>query len=550
MVDPNQQMYNQQPMVDPNQQMYNQQPMVDPNQQMYAQQPMMDPNQQMYAQQPMMDPNQQMYNQQPMMDPNQQMMNPQQPMGAAPQQTISQEEHVEKPKKSIPILPILLILIVGVGGFFGYKFFFNNRMVVETEIKSVLKAADKGLDVLLKNSTNLDSSKEIIGYSGTLTIDSDYAANGIDLTKLKNYQIKYNGASDSKTNTSSLHATLYRAGMPFVDIKTLTKEDNAYMALGDIYGKVIKVDADTSIINANVDRTAQIKASKDLIERIQPIIIEYLDDSKITKTKEEIVIDGRSGKYNKISYTFNINETSKYLAEQCLKDEKIIEDIAIYLQKSTDDVKTLLEDAKNSSDATKDEVLIISAYKKTFSTKASKIDIVNYDNNSPEDKSIVELTFDKETTNFKISSATQELYNGTITDKELHMKNPEDTIALNAKFDDKNITGDMTISSNGVMLQADLESKNTDSNVKTTVNLNMSSGNETFNISFVNDMNVSADGKVEELDTTYAVTTDQISPEEQQYIYNQMQSKLQTLTSDLVTAQYRQTGSFSNLFNK
>lgn len=57
------------------------------------------------------DPNQ-MYNQQQVIQPQPQV---QQPFN---NNTVSTEFHEEKPKKSIPLFPIVLVLLVVVGGFF------------------------------------------------------------------------------------------------------------------------------------------------------------------------------------------------------------------------------------------------------------------------------------------------------------------------------------------------------------------------------------------------------------------------------------------------
>jgi len=570
MMDPNAQMYGQQPMMNPNAQMYGQQPMMNPNAQMMGQQPMMDPNAQMYGQQPMMDPNAQMMGQQPMMDPNAQMMGqqpmmgqnpqmtPQQGMGMPPQQPIdnnqiSTETHEEKPKKKLPILPILLILILGVGGFFGYKLFFNNKLVVETEIKTMLTAANKGIDAFLKNTTNLDSSKNIIGYTGTLTMESDYVSMvdgvGIDLTKLKDYKLTYTGASDAANNASSLHATLSNAAGPFIDIKTVTKDNNAYLYLGDIYGKIIKMDAETAVINANVDKSAQLKATKDLIERTEPLLLAYIEDSKIDKTSEEKTINGRSKKYNKISYTFKSLETKQYLLGEYLKDDKILDDLAIILEKTKEEVKTEIETEKNATEG-ENGVVVINAYKTTFSTSAEMIEIVFYDEQNADNKSTIELTFDGDTTKFRILENAEEVYTGKITDNEFHMTNSNQSMDLNVKFDDNNISGDLSASVDGATMFIDFSSKNDDSTVTTKVDFNIASNGEEMNFSIKNEMKVTTEAQVDGFDTTYAVTVDQITPEEQQYIYTQLQQKLQVIAQDLMGVQYRVNDDLNSFFNK
>ena len=570
-MDPNQ-MYNQQPMnqtypnqgMNPNQ-MYNQQPMnqtypnqgMDPNQ-MYNQQPVnqtypnqgMDPNQ-MYNQQPMnqaypnqgMDPNQ-MYNQQQVVQPQPQV---QQPFN---NNTVSTEFHEEKPKKSIPLFPIVLVLLVAVGGFFGYQLFFNNKAVVETEIKTLFKATNSGLDALLKNTTNIDSSKNIVGYTGTLTIDSDYAADGIDLTKLKNYKFTYSGASDSKTNSSSFHGTLNNAYGPYIDIKTLTKDNTAYVQLGDIFGKVIKVDTETSIVNANIDRTAQIQASKILIEKTEPILMEYVDESKIERTSEEKNFNGKEKKYNKISYAINLGDAEKYIAQKYLDDKEIIAALSILLEQSEDEVKETLQNV-NSSTSDDNKIIMINAYKNTLSLKAEAMEIISYSNDNTDSKSVIELTQKDNGTNFRLLNANNdELANGVITEDEFHMYNKDRTIELNAKFDDNNISGNYAINSSNVSMNVDFNSKNDNNKVDQVLKLSITANGQTMNITFNNQMEVTTEAVVENLDTTYAVTAEQITPEERQYIANQLQQKIAGLENDLITAQYRKDTSLVDFFKK
>ena len=538
----------QQPMMDPNAQMMQQQPMMDPNAQMMQQQPMIDPNAQMMPQQPMVNPNAQMMPQQPMMDPNAQMM-PGQPQNQA-EQPPQNETPEEKKEKKTPIFVLIIVaLLLGVGCYFGYLIFFNNKTVVQAEVSTLLKATSTGLDAFLNNTTNIDSSKNIVGFNGTLTMDSNYTADGIDLTKLKNYKIEYNGASDSKTNSSSFHGTISNASGPFIDIKTLTKGDIAYISLGDIFGKVLKVNADTSVINANVDRSAQIKATQKLIEKTEPILKEYIDDSKIeTKTVKKVIKDDEEKKYNKISYKFDVDETKKYLAKQYLNDDEIIELLTIVLEKSKDGVKDELQSMIDSTIST-DKIIVVDAYKRPFITRAEEIDVVSYYKSYPDSKSIIEFKFNTDVIDFKVLSNEKELYTGKVSGREFSINDVDGTMDVNITFDDNEITGHYGLSASETTITADFSSKNEKSKVTSTLALSINGRA----ISFKNEMNVTAKGVVEELDTKNAVTTEELTPEEQQYLYNQLQQKLSIISNDIVTAQtaqYRMTSDITNIFKK
>ena len=532
----------QQPMTDPNAQMMQQQPMTDQNAQMMQQQPMMNPNAQMMQQQPMMNPNAQMMQQQTMPNPNGQIVQ-QPPQNQAQPPQDNQEE--KKPEKKTPIFVlILVILLLGVGCYFGYQIFFNNKTVVQAEVSTLLKATSTGLDAFLNNTTNIDSSKNIVGFSGTLTMDSNYAEEGIDLTKLKNYKIEYNGASDSKTNSSSFHGAISNASGPFIDVKMLTKEDSAYISLGDIFGKVLKVDADTSVVNANVDRSAQIKATKKLIEKTEPILKEYIDENKIETETVKKKIQEDEKKYNKISYKFDVDETKKYLAKQYLNDDEIIECLTVLLEKSKDGVKKELQDIV-SSDITTGEIIAVDAYKRPFITRAEEIDVVSYYKSSPDSKSIIEFKFSTDVIDFKILSNETELYNGKVSGREFSIRDVKGTVEANITFDDNEIRGHYGLRTGDSTVTAEFSSKNEKSKVTSTLALSI----DGRNISFKNEMNVTEKGVVEELDTSNAVTLEQITPEEQQYLYNQLQQKISIITNDLVTAQYRMTNDFTNITN-
>ena len=579
MYDPNMQMPQQQPMYDPNMQM--QQQAYNPNAQMMQQQPMYDPNMQMMQQQAydsnmqmmqqqaydpnvqmmqqqaydsnaqMMqqqayDPNMQMMQQQ--MNPNGQPMPPQQPQ-QQPEPDTSQELEKTRGIGGIGvIIPIILFAVLAVGGYFGYMIFFNNKTIVEAELQTLLKAADMGIDAALRNTATINSSNDVVGFNGTLVIDSNYNVEGVDLTKLKNYKINYEGASNAKANLSSFHGTLTNQNGTIAEIKTLTKDDYAYLYLGDIYNKIIKVDANTSFVNANIDRTEQLKAAKIVINKTQPLLTNFVDESKIKESTVKKKIKESKKKYKKITYSFTYSEISKYIAKEYLEDESIIQALTVLLEKDEAGVKKELQEVINSNTIS-NEKIILNAYKRPFSTKTEAVEISVKTNSYVETTSKYLFIFNKDKVDFSTKVDDEIVYTGSISTTEFIMNDTNGILSIELKYGENDISGSYNVTIQDQTLSFNFSSKNEDDKILSTAQL-IYNGME---ISFKNELNILKDAKVDEFDTTYAITADQIPYEEQQYMSEQILNKMNMITNDLVTVQYRKTSDFTditNIFNK
>ena len=135
---------------------------------------------------------------------------PPQPEVATPapeSKTESMEPILDQQKKGnnnvVIIAAVAVVAILACLGLLLPSLLMNKKQLVSHEIGVVFKEARKSLDKLDKNSLKYNLDSDVVGITGNVSFDSDYKDSDIDLTKLKNYKISYEGVIDKKNNKAS-----------------------------------------------------------------------------------------------------------------------------------------------------------------------------------------------------------------------------------------------------------------------------------------------------------------------------------------------------------
>lgn len=463
---------------------------------------------------------------------------PMEPPTTPPTNDVVNMQPEEKPKKKSKILLIIPIIIVVLGllGFVGFKVLLNDKAVMKLEVKLLSKGANTALEAMLKKA-DTEEDKAVVGYKGELTIDSDYKTNGIDLSKLKNYKLSYNTVTDPVKNQMSAHLTLTNQTLPVADVQALVDGDTAYVALGDLLNKVIKMDASEYHLNANKDNTESIKAMQTLINKTEPILEKYIDQQEITKSKEERTINKNTKKYNKVSAEFNITELEKYIYEAYVKDDEVIKALSVLLNEEESKVKESLNESLkniNTEDATK---VTLNTYKTTFSTSPVETEII-FDNGT-ESNTIIVIDTVKDSNEYHIYSGETELYNGTFTDDTITFKDTQGTMDASLTVKDEDFNGSFNYNTEEMSFKSTFDSKTKNDTTTTNVKVTITAGEETFNVTVNNKLEKVKDAKIEELDTTTAVAMEELTDMDMYMLQNAYQQKLNLLLYDFMTVQYR-----------
>ena len=463
---------------------------------------------------------------------------PMEPPTTPPQNDVVENTPEEKPKKKSKILLIIpiIIAVLGILGFVGFKVLLNDKAVMKLEVKLLSKGANTALDALIKKAEAGDE-KAVTGYKGTLTLESDYQEDGIDLSKLKNYQLNYTYVSDPVKNQMSAHATLTNQTIPVVDVQTLVDKDTAYVSLGDLLNKVIKMDASELRLDQTQDNVESLKATQTLINKTEPIIVNFIDKQEFTKSKEEKEINGNSKKYNKVSVEFNMAELEKFIYSAYVEDDEVIKALSTLSGEEEKAIKESLTTSLNNADTENGTKVTLNTYKTTFATNADEMEII-IDSDSENPTKIVIDTL-KDESQYHIYVGDTELYSGTFTDETITFKDAAETMTATLTIKEDEFSGNFNYNVEGMGIQTTFESTTKDDVTNTTVNATIKYGETAYNFTLKNKLEKVSDAKIEELDTSTAVGMEELTEMDMYMLQQAYQQKLSLLLYDFMTVQYR-----------
>ena len=446
------------------------------------------------------------------------------------------EETPKKKKSKLPLIIIAIIALLAILGFVGFKVLLNDKQVMKLEVKLLSKGANTALEAMLKKA-EVEDNTAITGYKGELTIDSDYKSpDGLDLSKLKNYKIMYNTATDPVKNQMSARVTLVNQTMSLADVKALVDGDYAYLSLGDMFAKVIKTDASELHLNTNKNNVENIKAAQTLIKKTEPILVNYIDKQEITKSKEERTINGKTKKYNKVSAEFNLTELEKTVITEYLKDDEAIKALSVIAGQDEKELKETLQQSLETESTDTEDIVTLNTYKTTFSTTAEEMEII-FGNTENATRVIIDNLKDK--SEYHIFNGETEMYNGTFTDDTITVKDTQGMIDLSLTVKEEDFKGSFNINTEATTMKATFTSTTKDKTTDTVVKMSMTMGEDKFNVTINNKLEKLDKAEIETLDTTNAVPMEQLTETDMQLFQMAYQQKLNLLLADFMTVQYR-----------
>lgn len=439
----------------------------------------------------------------------------------------------DKSKKGILfIIPIVIALVV-LGALFLPKLFVSKQTVVKKEVSTFFTEARKALENSEKNILEYDLEKDSLGITGKLTIDSNYNAEGIDLSKLKNYHLTYGGVIDKKQNEASGSLKLEKDTSSLLSFDAYIEGKNGIISLGDIYDKGIKTKLEKEIKELDLSKNDNVKDLKLILEKTETIVKDTIKDEDITKEKAEKEFNGKKDNYTKVEYKIKEEEFTKNILEAYLKDDEIIKAISNLSSQTEKETKESLEDSIEELKKTEEQTIItLNIYLKGMSNNPKAFELI-------EEKDTFEIVEAGEKYNYRYIEDGKENFKGEYYPKEKKLTlESEAGISLTIKTDNDTTKAEFSYKEEDQEITINATVKNTvkDSSQEndTTINFLYKMDEEKIEATITNQMKITKNGKAEKLTMPATIEMDAITEEEMNNITTKMYEKLESLINDIM----------------
>lgn len=376
-------------------------------------------------------------------------------------ETFELEGVTEKPKKAKSkekiILLTLLVLLVLIGGLVGYGAYKhlteNPTNIIKKVINRTYEDFSSSLKVVKKEKDGLNFLKDPVKISGELKYN-DKNFEGLDRESIT-FDV---GLDYSKSLARGLFG-LKKDSKTIGDVEGYFKNDKLYLRSNTLFDNTYDLGEskfnemfDFSYLEKNTSETFTTEDIDYIVRGFKNALLDSLDADKMTISDVDLVIDGESIKTKKISYKIDSESYSnltKSLAGNILKDEKLIEKIALVSGKEKSEIKQALEsiEKSNTNNNINGE---FSIYTTGVDYKVVKVEILD----SKDTCSIIAY---KDKTNFKfdISGTMFEIdieKNGEVYDTDIYV-NGDRCATLNFRqLDDEGVDFDYKVMTSSIDL--------------------------------------------------------------------------------------------------
>lgn len=255
------------------------------------------------------------------------------------------------------ITVVILVLLVSVGAFVGYKaykyFTKNPTKIIKEVINRTYEDFSSGLKEVKTEQGEVSILKEPIRISGTLKY------NDASFVGLDRETIVYDLGLDYSKKYATGYVGLKENAKTLGDVRVYLKNDRMYMTSDTMFDNVYDLGeskfSDMFDLSSLEGDLTPVYTTEDLdyaVRGLKDALIESLDAEAMTIQDVNLDIDGEVVKTKKITYKIDkesYNKLSKTLAENILKDDKLIEKLALISSQSEDGVRSYFESVKEST---------------------------------------------------------------------------------------------------------------------------------------------------------------------------------------------------------
>lgn len=440
----------------------------------------------------------------------------------------------EKKKNNKLIIAIVAVAVVIALVLCLPSLLFSKKTLVSHEVGVLFKEAKNTMNKLDKNSLKYDLDKDVVGVSGTVTFDSDYKTDQIDLTKLKGLKVSYDGVIDKKGNKASGSLKLI-GSQNLLDVNTMINGKTVFVNLGDLYEKTILTQTEKEVKDIEVSSVTT-DDMKILLDKTEKTIKENIKNEDITKEKVSKEISGKKGSYQKISYKVDVVEHSKKIVEAYKSDDSVVEVLAKMTGLKEKEVKENLQESLDSLKDQKKEIITVNAYTSGLVPKVKEYEILL-------DGGTIIIDVNDKVYDYKIVEDKQTLGSGhyDANKQEFTFKVDSEGTKLEmviAAPTDNKVTGKVEFSSGEVGMNMDINLNSKVSEKKATVdgvvNAEVKEGKETMKFSLKTESTAQVGAKVNEVNPSNTVKITEMSEQDMNIIYSRLMQKLQPIMSQIM----------------
>lgn len=418
--------------------------------------------------------------------------------------TLTKQNNTKTILAMICIIVLFLILL-----FITFSYFTSSRRLVISDIE---KLYEKITNLETNMASNIISNNNVLELKGTTDIEITGEDEIFD--SLKNINLEYSYIENKEDSKASIDFNSTVNNEEFITLEGLIKNDTYYINPKNLINKYYYIQSTFEPIfkqMSNEDLTY-------LGDIVKETLISNVTKDKFTKTNEEITLNGKTIKSNKVTFNFDDNLINKVLTEIVNKikaDDKALTIIASQMDIETEDLKTYFDEMLDSIDTGSNNTYSYSIYVQNYvKTVKRQIDLGDI---------VVEYYENGDESNIKFIEEAQDLVTLTINSKTKKINgNLMNTMDIEGSYTDNSLKLTINYFTYDINLDITTEEKleNADS-YKLTTNLNIgivSSNEELLNIKVTSLNTLSKADKISGKDVNKAVDYNNISEADQQVI--------------------------------
>ena len=456
---------------------------------------------------------------------------------------LDDEEEIENKKKQPKalIIGIGVLVLLGLLYFLYNSTFQNKKVIVQKEVTTVFDTLIGAIKEIDNKKLDIDFDKDKVGVEGSLNVSSNFKSTEMDLSKLKDYSLNYNGVLDKNNNKLSGSISLNKNNSKLLSADTYINGKTILLQSAEIYNKIIKTTMDKEIKEYDFNKTLETENITILLEKTKNIVKNSINEKNITKTSVTKEINGKKQSVNKVSYKLDLNQLEKDIMNGYLKDEECLKILSDISGEEVKDIKELINESLKYYGDEKEEILV-DAYTDKFTSSLKLLEIVKELGGS---KNSIVFSVTKNTDNYKFSlkATNEELLTGYYDKKkeELKVESSSDGARLEAvlreeKEDSYYLSINMAAENNRFSVEGTIDNKKTKESLEnnTKVSINADIDGEKINADITSTYKISKSGTIKELNEASAIDMESIPDEDYNVIEGNLLEKVQKIIMDIM----------------
>lgn len=272
-------------------------------------------------------------------------------------------------KKKIAIISVVVLLIILVGGYFGYKKFYKSPDAILTDyINAVFDEGKKVINDKVLN--NLDNTDNDILVNGSLSFDTNASLD--DYEELKDYSLLFNMGLSPKSKLLNLKLDLLKESKNFLSGSLIMQNNHLYAKVPSILSRTIDLGTNELDEMMNVSNASFTKDDiNTVIDGTKEVILNSIKKEDVKKESTTL----HDEKLNLITYNFNkenqillLNNMKNYIENNSDYEESLSNLTGNSKSELLDSIEEQIDDY-DSEDAT------ISLYTKGINNSFKELDI-------------------------------------------------------------------------------------------------------------------------------------------------------------------------------